>query len=188
MIALLAMAAAASGPSFDCARARTKIEHVICASDELGALDREEARLYRLALAGPAQERGGLVARQRQFLRDRDQCVEEETTDTVPQCVRDAYLGDIADLRRLAGLSGDTGGISSGPIQFTCDGGFPDAFVTVFKLTPVQAYISMPSTHEGQPLVAAPGAARLTGRYDTGMTYDGGDRLQIDARICVAKR
>ncbi|THD37196.1 MAG: hypothetical protein E7773_03930 [Sphingomonas sp.] len=187
MIGLLAMAAA-SGPSFDCARARTKIERAICADAELALLDREEARLYRLALAGPAQDRNGLIARQRQFLRDRDQCVEEETTDTVPQCVRDAYLGDIADLRRLAGFGGDAGGISSGPIQFTCDGGFPDAFVTTFKLTPAQAYISMPSTHEGQPLVATPGSARLTGRYDTGMTYDGGDRLQIDARICVAKR
>ncbi len=188
MIALLAMAAAASGPSFDCARARTKIELAICASGELSALDREEARLYRLALAGPAQERGGLVARQRQFLRDRDQCAEEDSTDTMPACVRDAYLGDISDLRRLAGLGGDAAGLSSGPIRFRCDGGFPDVFVTLFKLTPAQGYISMPTTGEGQPLRAVPGTSQLEGQYDTGMVYDGADGLRINARICVAKR
>jgi uncharacterized protein YecT (DUF1311 family) len=72
-VALLLLAAAAA-PSFDCARARGAVEQAICASAALAELDREEARLYRLARAVPQARREALRDRQRAFLAERDSC------------------------------------------------------------------------------------------------------------------
>jgi uncharacterized protein len=167
-------AAAAAQPSFDCARARGAIEPAICASEELAALDREEARLYRLALAGAPTRQQPLVARQRRFLDDREEC--GGSYEPREQCIRDAYLGDIADLRRLSAAGGDQAGLSSGPLHFRCDGDYPEAYVTLFELSPRQAYVSVPSVEEGQPLLAS-ASGSYVGRYATGWTYD--------ARVCT---
>ena len=188
MILWLLQLAVAATPSFDCRRARTDIERTICASSELAALDREEARLYRLALAGPRAQRPRVVARQREFLSDRESC--HESAAPLSDCLRDAYQGDIGELRRLFGLSRDAAGLSSGPVQFHCDGGYPDAFVTRFRTTPAQAYVTIPRLNEGQPLLAA--SARggpLVGRYDTGQILEAsGARLRLNARICTPAR
>lgn len=184
----LLMAATASGPSFDCALARTSIEHAICASEELSAFDREEARVYQIVRTKtPENLRQRIVDRQRQFLRDRNRCVEEQSTDTVPDCIRDAYLGDISDLRRNPALRGDIDGLSVGPTRFKCDDGFPDAYVTVFRFTPTQANVSVPSQDEAQSLVATPNdPQRLIGRGDRDWLFDiRTSRLRIDARICT---
>ena len=187
-ILLLLLQVAATGPSFDCGRARTDIERTICASRELAALDREEARLYRIVLAGPPPQRREAVARQRQFLRDRDEC--PESAAPLDECLRDTYQGDIGELRRVFGLLGDSAGLSSGPVRYRCDGGYPDAFVTRFRTTPAQAYVTVPTLNEGQPLVAA-GArdGSLAGRYATHYVLEaGGSRLRIGARICTPYR
>jgi hypothetical protein len=185
MILTFALAAAAMQPSFDCARARTQIEHAICADDELGALDREEARLYRLALAGAPARRQALVERQRQFLHDRDDC--PASAAPLDECLRDAYLGDVADLRRLSAGAGDRGGISSGPLHFRCDGGFSDVYITLFDLPSLQAYLSIPAQNEGQPLLMAEdGEPRYVGRYATDMIYElRASRVRVGARICT---
>ena len=187
ILPLLQLDAAVTGPSFDCGRARSEVERAICASSELSALDREEARLSRMALNAPPAQRKQLLARQRQFLKDRNGCV--QSAAPLEECVRDAYLGDIADLRRLARLEGDAGGLSSGPIRFRCDGGYPDIFVTLFRLTPAQGYITVPTLNEGQPLVASPETGnRLVGRYSTGMLFDAdARRVRLNARICDPK-
>ncbi|MBV9881851.1 MAG: DUF1311 domain-containing protein [Sphingomonadaceae bacterium] len=181
---LLWLAAAAAQPSFDCARARGAIEPAICASEELAALDREEARLYRLALAGAPTRQQSLVARQRRFLDERDEC--GGSYEPLGECVRNAYLGDIADLRRLSAAGRDRDGPSSGPLHFRCDGDYPDIYVTLFALSPRQAYVSVPSVNEGQPMVAGNAGALYVGRYATGWTYDpAARRVRIDARICL---
>ena len=186
MILWLLQLAAAATPSFDCRRARTDIEHAICASSELATLDREEAS--STDWRWPPAQRRRVVARQREFLSDRDSC--RESAPALSDCLRDTYQGDIGELRRLFGLSRDAAGLSSGPIQFHCDGGYPDAFVTRFRTTPAQAYVSIPRLNEGQPLLAA--SARggpLVGRYDTGQILEaGGSRLRLNARICTPAR
>ena len=186
ILALLQLAAAPGpGPSFDCARARSAVERSLCANAELAALDREEARLYRLALRGaPAARRAHLVARQREFLAGRNRCGED--LEPFDQCIRNAYLEDIAEMRRIAGIS-DKGGLSSGPVRYRCDSNYPDAWVTRFALDPEQAWVALPARQEGQPLVARAGdGGRLTGRYDTGQVLDAdGRRLRLSARICV---
>jgi uncharacterized protein len=188
MLFALLQLAAATAPSFDCARARNDIEHAICASDELAALDREEGRLYRIALRVPEAQRPALVARQRAFLRDRDSC--PESAAPLAECIRDAYLWDIGDLRRMAALQDDNEGLSSGPVRYACDGGFPDAYVTRFATSPAQAHVTVVALNEGQPLVADPAEpGRLAGRYATDYVLEaGGARLRIGARICAPAR
>ena len=184
MMFLLLQVAAATSPSFDCGRARTDIERTICASAELATLDREDARLYRIVLAGPPEQRRDAVERQREFLRERDEC--RESAAPLEECLRDTYQWDIGELRRIFGLLGDTAGLSSGPVRFRCDEGYADAFVTRFRTTPAQAYVTLPTINEGQPLVAAGGDGSLAGRYATDYVLEaGGRRLRIGARICT---
>lgn len=71
MIALLALALVApqEGPSFDCRRATTLVEHAICADPEWSRLDRRMAERYaavRRTLPRPARE--ALTRDQRWFL------------------------------------------------------------------------------------------------------------------------
>ncbi len=72
MIALAAMVAVAA-PSFDCARASIPVERLICADDELAALDRAIARLYA---ATPARQRRTLFQGQANWLEERNRCAD----------------------------------------------------------------------------------------------------------------
>lgn len=184
-LAFLELAAATVTPSFDCARARSQIEHAICGSVELAELDREEARLYSIALVVPQARKRELVQRQREFLENRDSCT--ESFGPLGECLRDAYLGDIAELRRVAEIADDNEGLSFGPNRFVCDGGYPDVYVTIFATEPKQGWISIPELNEGQPLVAnIEDSERLVGRYAEGMYYDiGKATAHIEQRICT---
>ena len=184
MLFLLLQLTAATGPSFDCARARTRIEQTICAHAELGALDREEARLYAIARVIPGARHDALVKRQRDFLAGRDTC--PESAAPLDECLRDAYLADIGDLRRIAALEDDNEGLSSGPIRFHCNG-YHDVYVTTFRTSPGQAYIAVPDVNEGQPLAADPSnPQRFVGRYATDMIYDAGARrVELSPTICT---
>ena len=65
-----------SRPSFNCARASTRVERLICGNTYLGQLDREMARAYQvLQTQVPASELRALRADQRTWLADRDACV-----------------------------------------------------------------------------------------------------------------
>ncbi|HEY6816425.1 MAG TPA: lysozyme inhibitor LprI family protein [Croceibacterium sp.] len=184
-LALLQLAAAAAAPSFDCAKAHSAVEHAICADAALAELDREEARIYRLARAAPEANRDALRDRQRRFLAERDSC--PESIVPLAECLRTAYLGDIAELRRLAGLADDRDGLSLGPARYVCDGGYHDVYVTVFATAPEQGWLAIPAADEGQPLVADPAAPQvLVGRYATDMRYavDKAE-VRVGARICT---
>ena len=186
-LAFLQLAAAAAAPSFDCAKARSPVEHAICASAGLAELDREEARLYRLARAAPQARLEQLRARQRAFLAERDSCA-ADGAGPLDECLRNAYLGDIAELRRTAGLADEVQGLSFGPNRFTCDEGYPDAYVVVFLTEPEQGWLSIPALEEAQPLVDTdPGETQvLTGRYATDMIYDiDKATVHIGRRICT---
>lgn len=87
-------ATAASGPSFDCARAHTPVERAICAAPRLALLDGLLGRDYaRSRGALPPGERACLASDQRAWLAQRDAC----DTDV---CLEQAYL------RRLQALQG----------------------------------------------------------------------------------
>lgn len=62
-------------PSFDCAKASTRVEHTICGNADLAELDRAVARHYAAALDGlDAGGRAQLQAEQRAWIAQRDRC------------------------------------------------------------------------------------------------------------------
>lgn len=70
MLFALALAAAAA-PSFDCAKAATEVETIICSDKEVAAVDRAAAKLY----SGIARsERKKLFPSQVEWLKERDRC------------------------------------------------------------------------------------------------------------------
>jgi len=73
----------APAPSFDCARAATNAEHLICADPELSALDRGLALFYGAALHNPRH--GRAVRGQREWLAARNAC-------TTRACLRDQMM------------------------------------------------------------------------------------------------
>src|SRR5687767_14961363 len=63
----------ASAPSFDCTKARGRIEKMICAETHLATLDRRAADLFAIAMA-QASDAGEAKRAQRRWLGDRDDC------------------------------------------------------------------------------------------------------------------
>ncbi|QEA12949.1 lysozyme inhibitor LprI family protein [Comamonas flocculans] len=92
-------------PSFDCARARSTTEHLLCERAPLAALDVELAGLYRQALDRGANP-GALKKQQADWLRERDQgCIAGQTLAqaranlAVDACLRERYGARIRLLR-----------------------------------------------------------------------------------------
>lgn len=112
-----------AGPSFDCARAQGQAQQLICSNADLAAIDREAERLFRLASGDPEVDpsiRGQMADSRRAWTVRRDDCWK---SDELEQCVRDSYARRIADLRSVSEAArGSQGGISIGPVAFTCEG------------------------------------------------------------------
>ena len=122
---LIAGPALATEPSFDCDKAETSGELAICASDDLSMMDREIARLYRLALDGPDldEDRAAILkATQHGWIKGRDDCWKAEMG--IDACIAGNYAFRIFELRQqYAGARGDDGaGISVGPVAMQCGG------------------------------------------------------------------
>lgn len=109
---------------FDCAKASSQTEEIICAAPALSELDGEMTRLYQLVfqeLGGEPRKRNQLKATQRGFLKERDDCWKAEDRN---QCVRDVTAYQIAELRALSSEA-QKGGMadpSAGPFSFQCPG------------------------------------------------------------------
>ena len=89
VLGLLAGASAASAqdvqPSFDCAGARTRVEHMICGNPRLAARDRAEGDRYIAARLGADPEQMEKARRdQRSWLKTRNAC-------TTVKCVAASY-------------------------------------------------------------------------------------------------
>ena len=75
LIASLLAPIARAEPSFDCAKAQSKAETLICFPEmDLEWLDRQMARLFKLAKSQPNADRDRLTGEQRAFLGRRDAC------------------------------------------------------------------------------------------------------------------
>jgi uncharacterized protein len=70
---VLALSFQARAASFDCSKATTAVEKMICADAQLSDLDVQVARSYRRALENPA-DAGPLKSEQRLWLADRNKC------------------------------------------------------------------------------------------------------------------
>lgn len=83
-------------PSFDCAKAQSSAEELVCADDALAALDRRMAERFSAALqsagsmdAGAEEATNTLRATQRGWIKGRDDCWK---ADDLRDCVTSAYL------------------------------------------------------------------------------------------------
>ena len=143
---LLAPAAPAATPSFDCAKAASAAEKLVCSDPALSALDQELARLFALARDDPdlgADQRATLIAMQRGWIKGRDDCWK---ADDLRTCVVDEYLSRILDLRQesAAARGADAAGISLGPFAVTCEGFGQPIALTIAKTNPELAWLEWP--------------------------------------------
>lgn len=118
------VSAAEHGPSFDCAKAEHEAEVLICGDAQLAALDREIARLYRLAARGlhmDDERLKELKAVQRGWIKGRDECWKAAAPGA---CVRDDQAMRIHALRAgyFDARSDDDAGVSTGPFVAECPG------------------------------------------------------------------
>ena len=126
---VLATLPASANPSFDCARADSGAERMVCAEPALADLDRELATTFRAALSGPdmtGRRAQVLRATQRGWIKGRDDCWKAEDEAI---CIRDGYALRIAELRAdYEGARQD--GITIGPLVYSCEGLAPRVAAT----------------------------------------------------------
>lgn len=114
--------AQAASPSFDCVKAESRAEKLICEYEQLAQLDLETARLFKLARDGKHMSPDRLKqlkAYQRGWIKGRDECWKAENLRT---CVRDSYAIRIFELRQgyADTRTADDTGISDGPLVLDC--------------------------------------------------------------------
>lgn len=111
-------------PSFDCAKASSETETMVCGDPHLAQLDNEIARLYKLAENTPQPDRQRmqeLRATQRGWIKGRNECWK---ADDKRACIVDAYASRIMYLRQgyANSRTDDDAGISTGPFALACKG------------------------------------------------------------------
>ena len=88
--------AIAHGASFDCNKASTRTEKIICSNVKLSSADEQLAKIYKEALAA-STDKEALRREQREWLSSqRDVC-------TTAECMLDAYLARIGLLEKILG-------------------------------------------------------------------------------------
>lgn len=92
LIGCLVLASTAQAASFDCAKAGTKIEHIICGNSEISKLDEELAQSYKAALQDQSKAES-TKQMQKQWMKARNGCADAA-------CVQDAYLNRIGQLHQ----------------------------------------------------------------------------------------
>ena len=124
-------AAAQDGPSFDCAKAESSAEELVCADSALARLDRKVSERFAEALAvagaldrGAAQAVDDLRAYQRGWIGGRDECWK---ADDLRACVEEAYLTREGELVARWMLEEPTG-----TAVWACDGSPANEVVTQF--------------------------------------------------------
>ena len=110
---------AAATPSFDCAKAATAVEKVVCDDGPLAALDVELARLHRLAATGKGAE--ALRSSQAKWRDERNACA---TAADVAACTVRSYVERIYRVRKdfPRARTDDEKGVSHGPFAIRCAG------------------------------------------------------------------
>jgi uncharacterized protein YecT (DUF1311 family)/membrane-bound inhibitor of C-type lysozyme len=124
-------ALAQDGPSFDCSKAESSAEELICEDADLAALDRIVADRYGAALAvvrgldtGSAEAEDELRAIQRGWIKGRDECWK---AGDLRDCVEAAYLRREGELVARWILDEPTG-----TAVWVCDGNPANEVVTMF--------------------------------------------------------
>lgn len=99
-------------PSFDCAKAESEAEKLVCSNYALAGLDNRLAELYAAELAKPGASKE-LAATQRGWVKGRDECWKAEDKQL---CVEEEYRTRIAYLQ-----INSPGAMAATPVEFECD-------------------------------------------------------------------
>jgi uncharacterized protein len=123
-LCLLLLPCEAAAQSFDCTKAGTQAEELVCSDADLGALDEWLSAVFDIALRSfPEEEVPTLRAYQRGWIKGRDDCWKAADARS---CVEYAYRSRIAELQIQTGRV-----IASSRGDYTCDG-TDTPFVAVF--------------------------------------------------------
>jgi uncharacterized protein len=101
----------AHGASFDCNKASTRTEKMICSNAKLSSADEQLAKSFQEALAA-STDKQGLRREQKEWLSSqRDVC-------PAAACMLDAYLARIGELERISGGAATASNPTSGATPF----------------------------------------------------------------------
>ena len=115
-LALMPLLASAATPSFDCTKAHSAAEQLVCQDAGLAALDNELAALYPKAMSQlSAEQQKTEKAMQRGWIKGRNECGKESDSR---QCVEESYQLRITELQ----IKGGQLRVPS-PVDYQCDGG-----------------------------------------------------------------
>ncbi|WP_429041527.1 MliC family protein [Aeromonas media] len=115
-LALMPLLASAATPSFDCTKAHSAAEQLVCQDAGLAALDNELATLYPKAMNQlSAEQQKTEKAMQRGWIKGRNECWKESDSR---QCVEESYQLRITELQ----IKGGQLRVPS-PVDYQCDGG-----------------------------------------------------------------
>lgn len=130
--------AATAQPSFDCAKASTPVETLVCGDPALAALDRSLAEAYAKAMAGwPEGEKTAQRTAQRSWIATRNACAKG---NDMRGCVESSYR------RRLIEVQIKGGQLQApNPVGFVCKGqeGQPTTVAFYSQTEPKSAVVTM---------------------------------------------
>jgi uncharacterized protein len=179
----------AASPSFDCTKAESAAEMLVCQDEELAKLDREIARLFTLANNGSRiapNRRAELIGSQRGWIKWRDSCWKEQE---VRACLYSTYVTRIHQIREgyAEARRPDPSAISSGPMLVDCANFATSIRATFVKLQTPMAYLESGTAYRivmtltpaasGTPTASrtpaasrppAPSGAKYTAQYGSG--------------------
>jgi uncharacterized protein len=156
-------------PSFDCSKAKSDAEKLVCSDSQLALLDRELSRVYTLALQEPSLDAKGkkyLQAFQRGWVKGRDEVWKVEDKK---RYVRDSYLFRIAEILREhpATRGNEQDGISSTPVTYDCEGTSAEA--CFIQSDPASAVFSIKGSSFVLINDVSGSGAKYIGKYPDGM-------------------
>lgn len=117
LVALVAGSAVPHAQSFDCKKASTVVEHLVCSDPRLGELDVTLATALKQAITAAPARRQELIGDERAWIAERDaRCTATHGGRTAAdsQCVADRYRAQIAHLEALSAKPVDTVSRGSG--------------------------------------------------------------------------
>jgi uncharacterized protein len=149
-------------PSFDCEKAEKNAEKLICADVELASVDRELARVYKIAsdAVNATPEFTELLDSQRAWLAQRNTCFDKE-------CVAEISVRRIHQLRQAyaEARQQNNSGISMGPVSVRCDGLQALIGVTFVNSEPGYAYLEWTDRYLVLPNVPAGSGSKFEGSF-----------------------
>ncbi len=168
MLPTLVLFAETTKPSFDCTKAESDAEKLVCSNEQLALLDRELARIYSLTINSPTldtKEKKYLRASQLGWIKGRDEAWKVKDKK---RYVADVYLLRIAEIRQQhpASRATDSNGISTGPITYDCSGDRIEAYF--IQADPPRAVVYHNNTPSVFTLVRSANGAKYVGEYVDG--------------------